>query len=132
MSDSNKNSIKFKINSIYREYLLLSYYKSGLLKNTLPTEEGLKKLEEIKTTISNECKSLVENLSQISERNFEQTDYIDPLKICADLINSEFFFASQETINKILHIYETNLMHSRDNFQISPLDQMKLNRIDFV
>ena len=132
MSDSNKNSIKFKINSIYREYLLLSYYKSDLLKNTLPTENGLKKLEEIKTTISNECKIYIEQLSNISERNFELVDYIDPLKICADLMSSEFFFASQELINKILKIYETNLMHSRDNFQISPLDQMKLSRIDFV
>ena len=47
-------------------------------------------------------------------------------------MSSEFFFASQELINKILKIYETNLMHSRDNFQISPLDQMKLSRIDFV
>jgi len=67
-------------------------------------------LEEIKTTISNECKIYIEQLSNISERNFELVDYIDPLKICADLMSSEFFFASQELINKILKIYETNLI----------------------
>ncbi len=132
MPDSNKNSIRFKINSIYREYLLLSYYKSGLLKNTPPTEKGLEKLNEIKSRISNECRPHVERLSQVSDRAFELLDYIDPLKICADLLSSEFFFNSQETINEVLKIYEKNLMHIREEFQISPLDQMKLNRIDFV
>lgn len=132
MSDSNKNSIKFKINSIYREYLLLSYYKSGLLKNTPQTERGLEKLEGIKSKISNECRPHIEKLSQVSDRAFEFLDYIDPLKICADLISTEFFFASESTINEVLKIYESNLMHAREDFQISPLDQMKLNRIDFV
>ncbi len=132
MSDSSKNSIKFKINGIYREYLLLSYYKSGLLKNTPPNEDCLRKLEGIKSKIFNECRTHIEKLSQISDRAFEVLDYIDPLKICADLMSTEFFFSSQESINAILKIYESSLMHTREDFQISPLDQMKLNRIDFV
>ncbi|MBT6402666.1 hypothetical protein HOK09_04390 [Candidatus Woesearchaeota archaeon] len=104
MSDSNKNAIKFKINGIYREYLLLSYYKSGLLKNTPPTEKGLQKLEEIKSNISNGSRPHIEKLSQISDRAFEILDYIDPLKICADLMSTEFFFTSQDTINDILKV----------------------------
>lgn len=132
MSESNKNAIKFKINGIYREYLLLSYYKSGLLKNTPPTEMGLKRLEEIKSQISNESRPHIEKLSQVSDRAFEILDYIDPLKICADLMSTEFFFTSENTINEVLKIYEENLRNIREEFQISPLDQMKLNRIDFV
>jgi hypothetical protein len=132
MLDSTKNSIKFRINNSYRNYLILNYYSSGLLKNSLPSEENLRKLEEIKELIISFTKEPLENLSKITDKQLVIVDYIDPLKIIADFINSEFFFDSQKTMDSILNIYETNMNGLIENFQISPMDQMKLHKIKFI
>tara|TARA_Y100000310_G_C20246863_1_gene607229 strand:- start:67 stop:468 length:402 start_codon:yes stop_codon:yes gene_type:complete len=132
MLDSTKNSIKFRINNNYRNYLILNYYSSGLLKNSLPSQENIRKLEEIKETVISSTKEPIKNLSKITNKEVVIIDYIDPLKIIADFINTEFFFDSQKTMESILNIYETNMKGLIDDFQISPMDQMKLQKIKFI
>ena len=132
MSDSTKSSIKFRINNIYRNHMVLNYYSSKLLRNSLPTEENLKKLNDTKISIINKTESSVTILSSITGRRFEVIDYIDPLKVCADILTSEHFFDSQEIISDILKIYENNLNRFIREYQISPIDQAKLSRIDFI
>tara|TARA_Y100000310_G_scaffold267555_2_gene279605 strand:+ start:2304 stop:2702 length:399 start_codon:yes stop_codon:yes gene_type:complete len=132
MPDSTKNSLKFRINNNYRNYLILNYYSSGLLKNSLPSQENLRKLEEIKQIIILSTKEPIENLSKMTDRELVIVDYIDPLKIIADFINSEFFFDSQKTMESILSIYEKNISGLIEGFKISPMDQIKLSKIKFI
>jgi len=132
MSGATKNSLKARINNIYRNYLTLSYYSSQLLKNTLPTEENLKKLEKTKEKIIQETKQFIEKLHVITEKKYEVVDYIEPLKISADLLNSEHFFITQTIIESIIKAYEDIIPKTIEELRISPLDQLKVNRIDFI
>ncbi len=132
MLNLTEQAAKLKINNIYRDYLILSYYKSGLLRNTNLNDENLVKLEGIKQRIILETGESIQKVREITEKNIEIKDYIDPLKSCADLINSEYFYQLNEVISKVLEIYELYLKNIRDDFQISPLDQMKLTKIDFI
>ncbi|MBT7148615.1 hypothetical protein HN743_04075 [Candidatus Woesearchaeota archaeon] len=132
MSESTKNALKFRINTIYRIYLLLNYYQSSLLKNSPPTPEHLEKLNQVKQLILTSTEPHVQQISAIQDRTLHSNDYIDPLKISADTLSTEFFFQSQPRIEEILKIYETNLRGLIDEFQISPMDQMKLTKISFI
>ncbi|MBT3262293.1 hypothetical protein HOB87_01375 [Candidatus Woesearchaeota archaeon] len=132
MSESTKNALKFRINTIYRIYLLLNYYQSSLLKNSPPTPEHLEKLNQVKQLILTSTEPHVQQISAIQDRTLHSNDYIDPLKISADTLSTEFFFQSQPRIEEILKIYETNIRGLIDEFQISPMDQMKLTKISFI
>ena len=112
--------------------MILNYYASKLLKNSLPSEENLTKLNKIKILIIDQTETFIHKLSVITGRKFEVIDYIDPLKICADILTSEYFFDSQETIDNILKVYEEQLNKLIKEFQTSPIDQTKLTRIDFI
>ena len=68
----------------------------------------------------------------MTDRELVIVDYIDPLKIIADFINSEFFFDSQKTMESILSIYEKNISGLIEGFKISPMDQIKLSKIKFI
>ncbi len=98
----------------------------------MPSQENIRKLEEIKETVISSTKEPIKNLSKITNKEVVIIDYIDPLKIIADFINTEFFFDSQKTMESILNIYETNMKGLIDDFQISPMDQMKLQKIKFI
>ncbi len=132
MPESTKNALKFRINNIYRIYLLLNYYQSSLLKNSPPTTKNIEKLTEIKQLILNSTEPHIQQIAAIQDRALQSEDYIDPLKISADILSTEFFFQSQPRIEEILNIYETNIRGLIDEFQISPMDQMKLNKISFI
>ena len=132
MPESTKNALKFRINNIYRIYLLLNYYQSSLLKNSPPTTKNIEKLTEIKQLILNSTGPHIQQIAAIQDRALKSEDYIDPLKISADILSTEFFFQSQPRNEEILKIYETNIRGLIDEFQISPMDQMKLNKISFI
>tara|TARA_Y100000310_G_scaffold339321_1_gene431675 strand:+ start:2062 stop:2460 length:399 start_codon:yes stop_codon:yes gene_type:complete len=132
MPEHSKNSLKARINSIYRNYLVLKYYKSGLLKNTPRTDENLKMLENSKNVMAVQMTPLIDKLSQVTGRTNKLIHYIDALKIVADLLNTEFFYEAQKTISDILKIYEENMSILLGALNISPIDQMKLSRIDFI
>jgi hypothetical protein len=132
MAEHTKNSLKCRINNIYRNYLILNYYESGLLKNSLPSEENLKKLEETKKTIIHSTNQQINEVAKITEKQFEITEYIEPLKAISDLLNSEYFYEIENNMHQILKTYEQQIIHLIEDFNISPIDQMKLSKIDFV
>ncbi len=132
MPDFTKNTLKSRINSTYRNYLILKYYSSGLLKNTIPTQENKEKLQQYQEILTTRLTPKIQKISEVTKAHYQTTDYIDPLKIAADLLTTEFFYDTQDIINEILRTYESILLELIEEFKISPLDQLKLNKIDFI
>ncbi len=128
----NQTHLKVRINQVYRNYLVLNYYTNKLLKDSMPTEYNLKKLEETKKKILESSKGKLQELSNITSKSFDLKDYLDPLKFAVDFLNSEFFFDARNLIDDIISIYEKSLSSLILEFRISPLDQMKVNKIAFV
>ncbi len=128
----DRNYLRNRINRIYRNHLILNYYSSKLLKDSLPTEENLKKVEDLKAKITVDSYNPVQEIARVASINPQLKDYIDPLKICADMLNSEFFFDVRSIVESILSVYEKSMSKLIEDCRISPFDQMKVNRIDFV
>jgi len=126
------NYLKSKINSIYKKHLILDYYLNKILRDTLPTEENLRKIKTIKENIIKLSLQDVQVISNVTSKNFSVNDYIIPMKLCADFLVSEFFFQLRGNISNILVIYESNLNILLEELKISPLDMMKVNNINFI
>ena len=128
----NQIHLKIRINQVYRNHLILNYYMNKLLNDSMPTEFNLKKIENTKKIILEASKEKIQNLSNITSKSFSLNDYLDPLKFVIDFLNSEFFFDVRGIIDDVITIYEKSLSPLIVDFRISPLDQMKVSRIDFV
>jgi hypothetical protein len=132
MSGLSKNVLKSRINSTYRNYLVLKYYTAGLLKNTLPTQEDKEKLQQYQEILKTRLISKIQKVSEVTNKQHTIREYIDSLKIAAELVTSEYFFETQNIIDEILRQYEEVLKNLIEEFKISPLDQLKLSKIDFI
>jgi hypothetical protein len=132
MPSPSKNVLKSRINSTYRNYLTLKYYNSGLLKSTPPTQENQEKLEQYQEILKTRLNPKIQKISEITNKQHQANEYIDPLKIISELITSEHFFETQDLIDDILKQYEEVLQTLIEEFRISPLDQLKLNKISFI
>ncbi len=123
-----QNAAVFRLNQCYRDHLMLEYFTSGLLKNSLPSEEQKKRVQEVEEAVLQQITDSMKQLETIKGSVIETKERSEPLKVCAAMLN-EYFFDARDSIDSVITTYETVLHPLVEEMQISPLDQLKVHNI---